>query len=247
MPEMLDALPFDPDSSAWYVLGALALVSVAALTVTLVKIVAFLRMGVGRARGAERALAHWLAGEGGAALRLAEEGRSVRLRVLHAALAALRARPGDRETAMAMAGQTAGAEMEAMGRHMRLLEGTVQAAPMLGLLGTVTGMIEAFARLAETSGAADPAVLAGGIWTALTTTAAGLAIAIVFYFATLWFEGRIAAERAALERLISAALHGRVETGPARAPAAEATRLAARPQATGVPARPATAAPSGGG
>lgn len=233
---MLENLPFDPDSSAWYVLGALALVSVAALTATLVKTVQFLRRGVGRGRAAERVLGHWLAGEGGAALRLAEGRGTLRLRVLYAALAALRARPDDRETALALAAQAASAEMEALNRQMRLLEAVVQAAPMLGLLGTVTGMIEAFARLAESAGAADPAVLAAGIWTALTTTAVGLAIAIVFYFVTILFEGLIASERAALERLISTVLHGRVDTartraqpttsGPTNAPADDQTRIA---------------------
>lgn len=234
-----DSLPFDPDSSAWFVLGALVLVSVAALTVTLAKAADFLRRGVGRGGAAERVIAHWLAGEGGAALRLAEGRGTVRLRVLHAGLAALRARPDDREAALALAGQAAAEEMEAMTRHMRLLDGVVQAAPMLGLLGTVTGMIEAFARLAETSGAADPAVLAGGIWTALTTTAAGLGIAIVFYFVSIWFESRIAAERAALERLVSMLLHGRVQTAPA-----PRTRVPAAPPATPQTAPPTTADPT---
>ena len=62
----------------------------------------------------------------------------------------------------------------------------------------------------------DPSVLAGGIWTALITTAVGLAIAIFFYFISLWLEGRIAREREALERLISTVLHGRVETRPGK-------------------------------
>jgi len=67
-------------------------------------------------------------------------------------------------------------------------------------------MIEAFGRLAQSTGAADPAELAGGIWTALITTAVGLSIAIVFYFLSLWLDGRIAAERAALESLLARVL-----------------------------------------
>jgi biopolymer transport protein ExbB len=51
-------------------------------------------------------------------------------------------------------------------------------APLLGLLGTVLGMIAAFQALQESGSRADPAILAGGIWEALLTTAAGMAVAI---------------------------------------------------------------------
>ena len=51
-------------------------------------------------------------------------------------------------------------------------------SPLLGLLGTVLGMIQTFSRLADTQGALDMTLLADGIWQALLTTAAGLIIAI---------------------------------------------------------------------
>jgi biopolymer transport protein ExbB len=72
-------------------------------------------------------------------------------------------------------------------------------------------MIDAFATLATADGTVDPALLAGGIWTALTTTAAGLAIALVSYFVATWFEGRIEGERQSIETLISSAIHGRID------------------------------------
>lgn len=196
------------------VLAALALLSVFAATVTLFKLVQFLRLGVGRGRAAEGAMALWLRGDGAGALGRAARRGDVRLRVFHALLTGLSQRPGDAEHAQALARQAALEELSVMGRTLRGLEAVVQAAPMLGLLGTVVGMIDAFGRLAETTGAVDPAALAGGIWTALITTAAGLAIAILFYFVALWFEGRIAREREALERLIFVALNGPVGAGP---------------------------------
>ena len=98
-----------------------------------------------------------------------------------------------------------------MSDRLRLLEMVVQSAPMLGLLGTVIGMIDAFAVLSLTEGQVDPAGLAGGIWTALTTTAVGLAIALVAYFLASWFESRIDRERNLIEAVISAAIHGRVD------------------------------------
>ncbi|MAT57165.1 MAG: MotA/TolQ/ExbB proton channel family protein [Melioribacteraceae bacterium] len=54
-------------------------------------------------------------------------------------------------------------------------------APLLGFLGTVTGMISAFMRIEDLQGAANPSDLAGGIWEALITTAFGLAVGIIAY------------------------------------------------------------------
>jgi len=55
-------------------------------------------------------------------------------------------------------------------------------SPLLGLLGTVLGMIQAFRQVAEAGGAVKPAVLASGIWVALLTTAEGLIVAIAAFF-----------------------------------------------------------------
>lgn len=63
--------------------------------------------------------------------------------------------------------------------------------PLLGLLGTVTGMIKAFIKIQELGGRVDASVLAGGIWEALITTAAGLSIAIPTLVAYHYLEGRV--------------------------------------------------------
>jgi biopolymer transport protein ExbB len=198
----------------WSILAALALVSVAATATTFFKLIQFARLGIGARALPNRIVERWLAGSADAALDLAEARSSSSVRVLFAALSGLKARPGDRTYARDLATQTALDELTDMERGLRAIESTVQAAPMLGLLGTVVGMIEAFAKLSQSTGAADPAVLAGGIWTALLTTAIGLAIAVFFYFVSMWLEGRIARERAAMERLISAVLNGRVDARP---------------------------------
>ncbi|MGR3541375.1 MAG: MotA/TolQ/ExbB proton channel family protein [Hasllibacter sp.] len=80
---------------------------------------------------------------------------------------------------------------------LRGLEVVATVAPLLGLLGTVLGMIAAFQALQESGAAADPSVLAGGIWEALLTTAAGMAVAIPATAALSFFEGR--AERLAVD------------------------------------------------
>lgn len=213
---MFSVLPDDLDSFAWIILGVLALVSVVALTVAFYKIFQFAALGVGRRKGANQIVDRWLKGEGDAALELAVKRDTSLVRVLFATLSGLKAAPNDKGYVRELATQAALDELAQMGRRMRALEAVVQAAPMLGLLGTVVGMIEAFGKLSQSSGAVDPSVLAGGIWTALITTAVGLAIAIFFYFIATWLEGRINREREAIERLISTVLHGRVETRPGR-------------------------------
>jgi biopolymer transport protein ExbB len=64
-------------------------------------------------------------------------------------------------------------------------------APMLGFLGTVTGMIEAFQQIQNLQGNVNPSVLAGGIWEALITTVAGLIVGIMALFFYNWLVGRI--------------------------------------------------------
>ncbi|AVW89898.1 MotA/TolQ/ExbB proton channel family protein [Celeribacter baekdonensis] len=80
-------------------------------------------------------------------------------------------------------------DFERAGRGLRLLDIIAQVAPLLGLFGTVLGMITAFQTLQSAGGTADPAVLAGGIWVALVTTAAGLIVAMPTSMALSWFDG----------------------------------------------------------
>lgn len=198
------------------VFAALAVLSVLALTVTIFKVMQFRRLGVGKSRLADQVLDDWLNGRPDEAMRKAGQGDGVLLRVLQAVMSGLRARPSDPGYAEELGRQSALVELSSMAVRMRFLESVVQAAPMLGLLGTVIGMIDAFSALSQTSGGIDPAELAGGIWTALTTTAIGLAIALATYFVANWLESRIDAERQDIEMAISAAIHGRVAGGGRR-------------------------------
>jgi biopolymer transport protein ExbB len=68
-------------------------------------------------------------------------------------------------------------------RHLNTLATISGAAPMLGFLGTVIGMVLAFKEMAMSAGQADISQLAGGIYTALTTTVAGLVVGIISYIA----------------------------------------------------------------
>ncbi|MDD5557038.1 MAG: MotA/TolQ/ExbB proton channel family protein [bacterium] len=74
------------------------------------------------------------------------------------------------------------------GRGIRALGIIAHTAPLLGLMGTIMGMIQAFMRIQELGGRVNASVLAGGIWEALLTTAFGLIIAIPSLIAFHWLE-----------------------------------------------------------
>lgn len=76
-------------------------------------------------------------------------------------------------------------------KRMDILASIAGIAPMLGFLGTVTGMIDAFQEIQNLQGNVNPSVLAGGIWEALISTAAGLVVGILAYFFYNYLLGRI--------------------------------------------------------
>ena len=198
------------------VYGLLAFLSLVAVAIGLYKVVQFARLGVGKRADAERILDDWLNGRVDEAISAAGRRRSVLSRILQAVFSGIQARPTDVTYAEELSRQTALVERATMSERMRALDMVVQAAPMLGLLGTVVGMIDAFSVLAVAEGAVDPTTLAGGIYVALTTTAAGLIVALFAFFIATWLEGRIDRERNMIEALMSAAIHGRVDPNSAR-------------------------------
>lgn len=76
-------------------------------------------------------------------------------------------------------------------KRTNLLASIAGIAPMLGFFGTVVGMIKAFQEIQNLQGNVNPSVLAGGIWEALITTAAGLLVGILALFAYNFLLARI--------------------------------------------------------
>ncbi len=72
-------------------------------------------------------------------------------------------------------------EVYKLEKNVSILATVAGAAPMIGFLGTVIGMILAFHEMASSGGQAEMGVLASGIYTAMTTTAAGLVVGIIAY------------------------------------------------------------------
>lgn len=85
-------------------------------------------------------------------------------------------------------------EVARLEKNLNILATIAHISPLLGLLGTVTGMVEAFQVIQQKAAAfypVSPGDLAGGIWEALITTAAGLAVAIIFYVAYNYLVSRV--------------------------------------------------------
>lgn len=98
-------------------------------------------------------------------------------------------------------------ELEKLKSNLRGLELVAGIAPLMGLLGTVTGMVKAFAKLAESTARIDPSMLAGGIWEALITTVAGLVVAIPAYFAYYIFTAKVDSVRLIMHDAVTQVLN----------------------------------------
>ena len=155
------------------ILGVLSVYSIALVAL---KVIQFWGTLGGR-REREAALAAWRRGATKEATGLVTAGRSPVNKVVAAAMEGLAERW---DTAMLReeVERLANEQLEALGRHLRTLEVLAVVSPLMGLLGTVLGMIESFQQLEAAGGSANAAVLAAGIWQALLTTAMGLIVAI---------------------------------------------------------------------
>ena len=91
-------------------------------------------------------------------------------------------------------------------RGLRIIDLIATIAPLVGLLGTVLGMIEAFQALQDSGAQADPSALAGGIWEALLTTAAGMGIAIPASILLSWYDSVVENVQADIENLATQAI-----------------------------------------
>lgn len=100
----------------------------------------------------------------------------------------------DDEQGMRFAVQDAAlAEIPVLERRINALAAIAQIAPLLGLLGTLLGMIRTFWLFNQGGDYATPSVLAGGMWEALLTAAAGIAVAIPAHVARHFLNGRVRA------------------------------------------------------
>jgi len=175
---------------------ALLALSVAAVTVALGRLVFFFASSTDAA-GLEARLGPALSeGRLDDAREIASSSRSSLHRVFQAALAHWRI---DREDMALLLDQEIRREIFRWEKRLPFLEMTARAAPLLGLLGTVLGMVEMFSALHD-GGQITASAVTGGIWKALYTTVAGLTVAIPTLFVHSMLAGRIDSQEECLRR-----------------------------------------------
>ncbi len=193
-PPVLEPLT-DLIGSGGPVLIILAILSVMALTIILAKLYQFTRLQLNAREPVATALALWYRGDAEAALTALGDNRQPRARLLAHAISCLGQikdqPPAALELVREEVTRAASAQLEQLRTWLRALEVIAALSPLLGLLGTVLGMIEAFRQLELAGSQVDPAILSGGIWQALLTTAVGLSVAIPVVFAHNWLDRRV--------------------------------------------------------
>jgi len=131
---------------------------------------------------------HLIKGEYEKAIRFGEEDRGVVASVI---TEAIRNRDNSIPAIEEAVSSKGSYELKRLNEHLHILELIGRMAPLIGLLGTVLGMVEAFKKVAYVKGMADPSILAGGIWEALITTAVGLFVAIPAIVLHHFFEDKV--------------------------------------------------------
>lgn len=186
----------------------LALMSFVALTLIVMKCWQFYALSVGHSVNLNDILSTWEKGRDRNASRRAEELPGLTAMLLARAMRAV-SDGIDEKTVREDVQRLAARHLTSLKSYLRPLDLIAQTAPLLGLFGTVLGMIEAFRELQAAGTQVDPGLLAGGIWVALLTTACGLGVAMPVAMAISWFESRIAQEHASMEDALTSLFTGR--------------------------------------
>ena len=180
--------------------------SVVTASIVLYKIWQFGVAGVGRHKVLAQAVDAWDRGDRARAAMLIDQSRSYLAPVIRQASGGADSFHSDRADAEA---EDRFARLE---RGLSALDIISQLAPLLGLFGTVLGMIDAFRALQNAGTSVDPSLLAGGIWVALLTTAAGLAVAMPTSLVLNWFEARMRRDRVFANRALRVIFAPEAET-----------------------------------
>lgn len=163
------------------VVAILAAMSVLVATLLLVKLWQFYAAGLFSRRSqsnAERVVSAWKAGDHDYAIAEARNRREPLSQLLASTAKRLQAGRLSSQELNEELSREANARLAPLRSQLRTIELVAGLAPLLGLLGTVLGMITAFQAMELAGNQVDPATLSGGIWQALLTTAVGLAVAM---------------------------------------------------------------------
>jgi biopolymer transport protein ExbB len=176
--------------------GPILFCSVLALAIFLERIIRFARIRIGGDGFLEKMTRHLKDGEDQRAYELASGSPTPMGRIL---VQGMEVKDQDRETLETVLVQATDEEVRSLSRYLQALATIGNIAPLLGLLGTVMGMIKAFMVIQQMGGKVNASVLAGGIWEAMLTTALGLAVALPTMVAYSYLIARIDGYEARLQ------------------------------------------------
>jgi len=172
------------------------LCSVFTVAIFLERIITYSRMRIRGAGLAEKIAGFLIQGKKDEAQKAAVESDSPMGRVL---ARAIEVQDKDREILETVMINATDEEVRNLSTYVQTLATIGNIAPLLGLLGTVLGMIKAFMVIQQMGGKVNAAVLAGGIWEAMLTTALGLAVALPTMVAHSYLLARIDSYEARLQ------------------------------------------------
>ncbi len=202
------------------VVMVLMAMSVLALAIVLLKFWQFFSLRLHRRGFIDAALERLRAGDTDGALETLRATPNPIARVMEVAVQGRRDPAHDDALVREEVSRVGARYLEALRGQLRGLEVIGALSPLLGLLGTVLGMIEAFRQLEMAGSQVDPALLSGGIWEALTTTAVGLAVAIPVVAVLNWLERRVDRFRHQMEDAVTRVF---TQTDPSNALRPDAT------------------------
>ena len=183
------------------VIAVLLVLSALSLTLIVVKVIQLWSVRSGT-KDRDAALSFWAEGNQDAAQQQVTQGRSPADRVMAYAMQSM-SRDFKGPALMTELVRRGNAEFSRMNGMIRVLELIAMISPLLGLLGTVLGMIQSFQALEMAEGAANASVLAGGIWQALLPTAVGLLVAIPAAVAAVLLSARAESAAQMIEDSVS--------------------------------------------
>lgn len=178
-------------SKGGVVMGVLLLLSVYVVAVVFYKLWQFWQEGAGRTAFLPQIVELVQDKKLTEAMQIAENEHSPVARMLEVQIPALSDKKITPEQMEKQVASEAVRQLRPFESHLRGLELVATIAPLLGLLGTIIGMIAAFSKIQEVGARIDPSMLAGGIWEALLTTVAGLSVAVPALVIYYFVDGRI--------------------------------------------------------
>lgn len=181
------------------IVPVLALLSVYAVGVIIFKCVQFYKANVFDRSFIEPALKEIKSGDRGKATQTLANIPGPIARIMRVTFECVANREMSQKSREAEITRVGAADIRYLESHLRGLEMTASVAPLIGLLGTVIGMITSFSKLSLSGTRVDPTLLAGGIWEALIATAGGLAVAIPALAAHYVLDGIIEKVRATMK------------------------------------------------